>query len=223
MRQLIAVGQNGIDPSVNGNCSVLPIANDNDCENTNEGTVAIDKGCDEDGFHGFDLETEEIAFTGYDLESNISDIDVDFDEDFEFPDSENDDKDYCNMPDFDGEEDDALTSIDTDDLFASNCLTYVGGYLIYTIKDRKVCVFCRAALENNEKDKLEEKYLKLIRQKARGKLYIPSKTVFSLLQAAQKIFITDVYNKQRLPRESNLDELLTKKVMDSTDLLKLFP
>ncbi len=63
------------------------------------------------------------------MESNKSNIDVDFDEDFKFQDSENDDKDYCNMPDFDGEEDDALTSIDTDDLFVSNCLTYVGGYL----------------------------------------------------------------------------------------------
>lgn len=200
MRQLIAVGQCGIDASKNANCSILDYFRDDEA---NENAV-VDS-------HDSDATTDE--------NETLVDIDLDPYE----SNSKNFDIEDSDSLVFDYELEDMLSMEESDNLYVLNCLVYVGGYLIYTLKQRKLCPLCRVALENNDEDKVEEKYLQLLKRKSRGKLYVPSKSVLNLLYTSHKFFNTEVLSKKLLPRDSHLDELLTEKVIDSIDLLQLFP
>lgn len=217
MRQLIALNQIGIgatvDASTNGNCSVLS-TEDVSQSSMNQSDSEVDSDSDFGGFESNDEKQLSLRERSYSTFHNDDKNSL----------SNNPLNDSLHFKDFEVESNvqgQAIEQIEA--LYVNNCLAYVAGYVVYTLKNRKICLLCRPALHDNEKDKLNVEYLKLIQRKERAELKIPSKTIFTLVQAAEKMFEADVANQANLPQHSNLDSLLTYKNLTTISLTELFP
>lgn len=102
-------------------------------------------------------------------------------------------------------------------------LAYIAGYVVAKLLPTLKCKFCGPELEDSINDPLDQAVARLIRLKDKGGLKYPSKSTYSIIAACDKVFVSEIATKNKMPTTANILTFLSMKVLRLLNVSELFP